>query len=125
MSDLVTDLLDYVDRSPTPYHAVAETARRLAASGFQELSEKQTWDLSPGDRADYRRLRQAKWDAALLATGHLGGHMGWSSTAFAREFIAPVLRGEEPPPIFKPVTGNADDTPQRSGAELAGKGGEL
>jgi len=81
-------------------------------------------DLSPGDRADYRRLRQAKWDAKLLATGHLGGHMGWSSTAFAREFIAPVLRGEEPPAIFKPVTGNAEDTPQASGAALVGKGGE-
>ena len=50
MPDPVTDLLDYIDRSPTPYHAVAETARRLAASGFQELSETQTWDLSPGDR---------------------------------------------------------------------------
>lgn len=50
MPDPVRDLFDYIDRSPTPYHAVAETARRLAASGFQELSETQAWDLSPGDR---------------------------------------------------------------------------
>jgi aspartyl aminopeptidase len=46
----VADLLGYLDRSPTPYHAVAETARRLAAGGFQELSETQAWSLSPGDR---------------------------------------------------------------------------
>ncbi len=50
MPDVVTDLLHYIDRSPTPYHAVAETARRLTARGFQELSETQAWDLSPGDR---------------------------------------------------------------------------
>jgi len=50
MPDPVRDLLDYIDRSPTPYHAVAETARRLEAAGFQALSETQAWDLSAGDR---------------------------------------------------------------------------
>ena len=31
MSDAVSDLLGFIDRSPTPYHAVAEAVRRLTA----------------------------------------------------------------------------------------------
>jgi len=50
MSDLVADLLAFIDRSPTPYHAVAESVRRLAAHGFRERLETDVWELSPGDR---------------------------------------------------------------------------
>ncbi len=49
MSDVVTDLLAYVDRSPTPYHAVAETRRRLEAVGYRSLPPEEVWNLSPGD----------------------------------------------------------------------------
>lgn len=41
----IKDLLDYLDRSPSPYHAVAESAARLKKNGWQELSEQDTWDL--------------------------------------------------------------------------------
>lgn len=50
MSDPVADLLRFIDRSPTPYHAVAETVRRLAEAGFREAPENDVWELSPGDR---------------------------------------------------------------------------
>jgi aspartyl aminopeptidase len=50
MSDAVADLLAYIDRSPTPYHAVAETVRRLDAAGFRECAETDLWALGPGDR---------------------------------------------------------------------------
>jgi aspartyl aminopeptidase len=50
MSDVVADLMAFIDRSPTPYHAVAESTRRLLAAGFRELSEAEPWSLSPGDR---------------------------------------------------------------------------
>jgi aspartyl aminopeptidase len=50
MSDAVADLLAYLDRSPTPYHAVAESVARLAAAGFREAPEADLWDLGPGDR---------------------------------------------------------------------------
>lgn len=49
MSDSVSDLLQFIDRSPTPYHAVAEACRRLAAAGFRALDEAEVWELSPGD----------------------------------------------------------------------------
>jgi aspartyl aminopeptidase len=48
--DPVADLLAFIDRSPTPYHAVAEARRRLEAEGFRELLEPDPWDLAPGDR---------------------------------------------------------------------------
>jgi aspartyl aminopeptidase len=50
MRDAVADLMRFVDRSPTPYHAVAETARRLREAGFEALQEADPWSLSPGDR---------------------------------------------------------------------------
>jgi len=48
--DAVADLLAFIDRSPTPYHAVAESVARLSAAGFREASESEPWDLAPGDR---------------------------------------------------------------------------
>ena len=49
MTDPVSDLLRFIDRSPTPYHAVAEASRRLAGAGFRALDEGELWELSPGD----------------------------------------------------------------------------
>ncbi len=60
--------------------------------------------LSPEERAPYDKVLQARWSAELLAKGHLGGHMGWASPWFAREFIAPVLMGAEPAEVFRPIT---------------------
>jgi aspartyl aminopeptidase len=50
MDDRVADLLAFLDRSPTPYHAVAETARRLGAAGFRPLAEDEVWSLEPDAR---------------------------------------------------------------------------
>jgi aspartyl aminopeptidase len=50
MSDAVSDLLHFIDRSPTPYHAVAESVKRLTAAGFREAAEADVWELAPGDR---------------------------------------------------------------------------
>ena len=50
MVDAVADLLAFIDRCPTPYHAVAEATRRLRGAGFRELSEAEVWELSAGDR---------------------------------------------------------------------------
>ncbi|RKG81147.1 M18 family aminopeptidase [Corallococcus terminator] len=44
------DLLQYIDASPTPYHAVRETARRLTDAGYRALDERESWSLKPGDK---------------------------------------------------------------------------
>src|SRR5436305_1254971 len=44
------DLIHYIDASPTPYHAVEETIRRLEAADFSALDEGDEWKLRAGDR---------------------------------------------------------------------------
>ena len=50
LEDRVVDLLAFIDRSPSPYHAVAEAVRRLSAAGFSPLREEEAWRLEPGAR---------------------------------------------------------------------------
>ena len=42
------DLLDFIDHSPTPYHAVANMVEILKSNGFAELKEADSWSLLPG-----------------------------------------------------------------------------
>lgn len=44
------NLLQFIDASPTPFHAVAEAARRLEESGFTRLREEDAWKVTPGGR---------------------------------------------------------------------------
>lgn len=43
-------LCDFLDVATTPFHAVAEIARQLAAAGFTALAEGGEWSLVPGGR---------------------------------------------------------------------------
>src|SRR3954454_23970561 len=47
---LAADLRRFVDASPSPFHAVAEMARRLENAGFQRLAEEDAWSVAAGDR---------------------------------------------------------------------------
>lgn len=59
---LADELLRYLDASPTPFHAVAETARRLEGAGYRKLNEQEAWKVAPGDRVYVTRA-----DASILA----------------------------------------------------------
>ena len=43
-------LLDFVDASPTPWHAVAAAETLLNSHGFSRLEESHRWSLLPGER---------------------------------------------------------------------------
>lgn len=45
-----TRLLDFLRRSPTPFHAVATMREALDDGGFRALNEAQSWALEPGGR---------------------------------------------------------------------------
>jgi aspartyl aminopeptidase len=45
-----TDLLRFIDASPSPWHVVACVTERLVEHGFLELDEAQAWSLEPGAR---------------------------------------------------------------------------
>lgn len=42
------DLLDFIDASPSPWHAVHSVEQRLLAQGFVKLEETQAWQLKRG-----------------------------------------------------------------------------
>ncbi len=44
------DLLDFIDASPSPWHAVATCAQRLEAAGFCRLDEVDRWALQTGGK---------------------------------------------------------------------------
>ncbi|MEO6423336.1 MAG: M18 family aminopeptidase [Candidatus Nitrotoga sp.] len=55
------DLLNFIDASPSPWHAVQSTSQRLQAQGFVQLQEKLRWKLESGK--GYYVVR----DASLIA----------------------------------------------------------
>ena len=61
--DETRDLLAFIDAAPTPYHAVAECARRLEAQGFTRWDEGEAWpQAEPGTRGYIVRN-----DASIIA----------------------------------------------------------
>ncbi len=46
--DTALDLIDFLNASPSPYHATAEARRRLTAAGFSELAAAGDWPSAPG-----------------------------------------------------------------------------
>lgn len=61
-ADLISELLGFLDRSPTPYHAQACSSALLEAAGFRQLREEDAWELKLGDRVYLTRA-----DASLAA----------------------------------------------------------
>lgn len=45
---LAQDLLDFIDASPSPWHAVHSVEQRLLTQGFTRLEESQRWQLTAG-----------------------------------------------------------------------------
>lgn len=48
MPHYAESFLSYIDRSPSPYHAIAEAVSLLTAAGFAPLEEGERWTLAPG-----------------------------------------------------------------------------
>ena len=63
----VQELLDFIDTSPSPWHAVATMEQALQAAAFSRLSEKQSWQLETGGR--YYVIRD---DSSIIA--FVAGH---------------------------------------------------
>jgi aspartyl aminopeptidase len=79
--DTSQDLLDYIDASPSPWHAVANAAADLDRRGYHRLSEDAGWDLQPGEgyyvvRDDSSLIAFRIGDAPLSEAGFriVGGH---------------------------------------------------
>jgi len=63
--DFIQGLLDFIKKSPTPFHAVQQMVERLQAAGFQRLSEKEVWhDVNQHDGGRYFVTRN---DSSIVA----------------------------------------------------------
>jgi aspartyl aminopeptidase len=92
-TDLAHDLAAYVTAAPTPYHAVAEGVRRLAAAGFSEQPEAGPWDDGPGGRYLVR-------DGTLLAWFvPEGAPPGTPMRIFAAHTDSPTLKVKPRPDV--------------------------
>ena len=49
-SDPSLSLIDFIQSSPTPFHAAQTLAERLQAAGFQPLDERDEWNIEEGGR---------------------------------------------------------------------------
>ena len=49
------DLLDFIEKSPTAWHAAETLAASLREAGYRELREEESWELVPGARCFVRR----------------------------------------------------------------------
>ena len=47
--------VEFVDASPSPFHAVATAVSKLEAAGFSRLTEKEPWALEAGGKYYFTR----------------------------------------------------------------------
>lgn len=93
--DEAQGLLDYLDASPTPYHAVEQAARRLRAGGFAALELTDPFPAGPG-----RHVVVA--DGALVAwvvPAAVPAHAPWRVVAAHTD--SPTLRVKPRPDLVK------------------------
>ena len=86
-------LVDYLNASPTAFHSVAESVRRLVAAGFTELSERQPWSVAPGGRYFFTR------NASTLVAFAVGRR-----AAPGAGFVVIGAHTDSPCPKLKPVS---------------------
>ena len=64
--DFVNGLLDFITKSPTPFHAVSTMAEILNANGYTYLNEKDQWDLQ-GKQPAGGRYYVTRNDSSIIA----------------------------------------------------------
>ncbi len=64
----VKELLNFIDASPSPWHAVASIETTLTSNGFIRLNETDKWSLEPGNR--YYVIRDDSSIITFITSNH-------------------------------------------------------
>lgn len=64
---MMEKIRSFIEKSPTPFHAVSTAARRLEEAGFAFLGEEEGWKLTPGGK--YYTTRSGSSLIAFVAGG--------------------------------------------------------
>ena len=75
MTTPAADLLTFLDAGVSPFHAVAEMARRLDGAGFTRLDERDRWEVAAGDRCYV--VRDGGSIVAFVAGAEAAGEAGF------------------------------------------------
>lgn len=54
-NEVAVDLVEFLNASPTAFHAVDEAKRRLKSAGFEQIFERKDWKLEPGNKYFFTR----------------------------------------------------------------------
>lgn len=54
-NSVASDLINFLNASPTAFHAVDESKRRLKSAGFEQIYEKEDWNLQAGKKYFFTR----------------------------------------------------------------------
>ena len=68
------EMLDFIERSPSCFHTVANVAKLLNAQGFRELKESEEWELNRGEG-----LYVIRNDSSLIALRMPNASKNWDS----------------------------------------------
>ncbi|MEU7422261.1 MULTISPECIES: M18 family aminopeptidase [unclassified Streptomyces] len=69
------DLMSFLAASPSPYHAVANTAERLEKAGFRQVAETDAWDGTSGGKYVVRGGAIVAWYVPEGADPHTPFHI--------------------------------------------------
>uniref|UniRef100_A0A1S3CLI0 Uncharacterized protein n=1 Tax=Cucumis melo TaxID=3656 RepID=A0A1S3CLI0_CUCME len=58
-NSVVSDFIDFLNASPTAFHAVEEAKKRLVSVGYEQLSETEDWKLEAGKKYFFTRNHSA------------------------------------------------------------------
>ena len=50
MTDYNKELMSFLDKSPTAFHAISSIKKKLVANGYSELAESEKWELTEGGK---------------------------------------------------------------------------
>lgn len=64
MAATAIGLCEFIDASPSPFHACVTVAQRLAAAGYTELAESDRWPQAPGRYFVVRAGSVVAWDSS-------------------------------------------------------------
>lgn len=90
-------LLNFLDSSPTPFHAVQTMSEQLQAAGFSRLLEADSWSLSPGGR--YYVVRNDSSIVAFTVGSDDVSTTGWRMVGAHTD--SPCLRVKPTPEMSK------------------------
>lgn len=64
---VAAEFIDFLNASPTPFHAVGEAKRQLKQAGYEHISEREDWTLRPGGKYFFTRNHST---IVAFAIGH-------------------------------------------------------